>query len=372
VERTKNVASIPSWIGEEIPVPFEVAQEVGRLRKRDERLVRLIEKVVPDDKVVTIESDGVNVIINCCFGTLVNESLSRYLSAFLTVEYGESVETSVDPCRIIIKLPRKIVNVDKRIKEILMEADNVRKGIEPILYNSYYFRYILFHVAKKFGAIRKDANFREVGSRALMAFKDTSVYKEGVRELFEDRLDVTRCEALLERMRNNEIKISFSPISHIGRIGIGKGEIISPGRAEHQILEVLKKRLEDRKIMLYCLNCKKYIQITKVKRITNTKCPMCKSVRVTVLRPWERSKIALAKKKELSKEEEKELEDMYKVSNLFSSYGKSLAMAIVATGVGSKTAMRIMRMTRRGDEEMLLKNILEAELTYARTKEFWD
>jgi ATP-dependent Lhr-like helicase len=370
-EKKKTTAALPSWVGEEIPVPFDVAQEVGRMRKGE--LSSLLEEVPEsDDKTVTIESDGVVVVINCCFGSLVNESLARYVSSLLAREFGESFSVGVDPYRIVIKPPRKIAAIEKKIMGILTDGSEVRKAIESLIYGTYFFRYVLFHVARRFGAISKKTSFRELGEKVFAAFDGTPVYDEALREMFEDRLDVEKCEALLSEMRSGIIKVKIASFSEVSRMGLTKEQIVSPLRSEHEILAVLKERLEDSDVMLFCMNCKKYQQITKVRRATSARCPLCGSIRVTVMRPWERERLAIARKKKPAEEDEKVLKELYVVSNLFNSYGNDLPLAIAASGVGATTAMRILRSTRRGDEEALLRKILEAELTYTRTRDFWD
>ena len=365
VEKTNNRASIPSWVGEEIPVPFDVAQEVGRLRRSDERLIECLgEKPETSDTTITIEREGRVVILNCCFGTRINESLSRYLSAIIAREYGESFEMSSDPYRAVINPPRPIASLHERIYDLLHEDNDVKSAIESLLYNTYYFRYVLFHVAKRFGAIRKDTRFRDTGGKILLTFEDTPIYEEALREMFEDRLDVGGCEGILRRIREKDITVRFAQLSKLSEAGLGKGELVSPLRSEKQILELLKKRLDDSKIVLFCLSCRKFKQETKVKRASVSKCPLCGSVRITVIRPWE-SDI-------LREKSGKKFEEMYKISNLYGSYGKDLLMAIAARGVGAVTAMRMLRSTPRGNEDLLLKRILEAEITYERTREYWD
>ncbi|MCK5561637.1 MAG: DEAD/DEAH box helicase, partial [Thermoplasmata archaeon] len=143
VEPVSEIGAIPGWIGEEIPVPFEVAQEVGGVRAELEQelanaseilknypisskdcapFIKLIEKQmaknypVPSDKLVTIEymyslTSEVRfptIIINACFGSKVNETVGRLLSSLIATKLGASVGFQVDPYRVIIELPARI------------------------------------------------------------------------------------------------------------------------------------------------------------------------------------------------------------------------------------------------------------------------
>ncbi|MCK5344014.1 MAG: DEAD/DEAH box helicase, partial [Candidatus Heimdallarchaeota archaeon] len=99
VSQSKEIGTAPSWSGEDIPVPFEVAREVGKLRRLvseeseiknypcssktlDKFLQQIVNQkkqgfVVPDDKTITIDVEDKTVVINACFGTKVNETLGR-------------------------------------------------------------------------------------------------------------------------------------------------------------------------------------------------------------------------------------------------------------------------------------------------------
>ena len=84
-------------------------------------------------------------------------------------------------------------------------------------------------------------------------------------------------------------------------------------------------------------------------------------------------------KKELNSEEKKELKRLLKNASLVLSYGKPAVVSLVARGIGPDTAARILRryssIQIEKSEEILIKflrDILKAELNYARTRGFWD
>ncbi|MEM4780499.1 MAG: DEAD/DEAH box helicase, partial [Halalkalicoccus sp.] len=122
---------IPSWVGQEIPVPQAVAENVGELRRvaapqfsggaprkavarefvsryptnlhtASEALGPIERHVeaghpIPDEDRLLIEFSGGTVVINACFGHTVNETLGRLLSALLGQRTGSSVGLESDP-----------------------------------------------------------------------------------------------------------------------------------------------------------------------------------------------------------------------------------------------------------------------------------
>tara|TARA_Y100000994_G_C15275007_1_gene268743 strand:- start:149 stop:391 length:243 start_codon:yes stop_codon:yes gene_type:complete len=79
---------------------------------------------------------------------------------------------------------------------------------------------------------------------------------------------------------------------------------------------------------------------------------------VALLHPMEAEKEVSAKK-------------LNKSASLARSNGERAALVIAGRGIGPDTAGRILR-KQLGDESELVKAIIEAEITYARTRRFWD
>ncbi|MEM2969854.1 MAG: DEAD/DEAH box helicase, partial [Candidatus Bathyarchaeia archaeon] len=129
--------AIPSWVGEEIPVPFEIAQEVGAIRgfveekllngmKPAEVAAELAKKypsneqtilaaiketiesvqkgfAVPTDKRITLEDWEDFIILQANFGSLTNRALAQLLGYIISERIGISVAVQHDPYRIFIQ-----------------------------------------------------------------------------------------------------------------------------------------------------------------------------------------------------------------------------------------------------------------------------
>lgn len=409
---------IPSWTGEEIPVPFAVAQEVGCIRREissayDEdtgngepgdvaasdraaamlvsryplddaaakELVDLIKKQmeknlpVPDESHIVVECGGEGAIINACFGHKTNDTLGRVITSILSARFGSNVAMQIDPYRIELTLPR--VLLAEEIKKLLIELDPtyVEPILEMTLKNTTLLRWKMVHVARKFGAFSRDVDYQRVSMAKLLAvFEGTPMYREALREIYHDRLDIKRARWVLEKIKDGTIEVVCSSPSPIGASGRGGGrDVISPEHADAAVIDLLKNRIMNDRVLLFCVNCKKWKSIRQVERVAERpECPICGSRMVAALKPWEEEEIKIVKKPEKKKtaEDRRRTKRVFRNANLVLSYGKTAAIALASRGLGPETAARVVGKGQR-DELEFYRDILKAEREYARTKRFW-
>ena len=390
VEQVKEIGSIPSWSGEDIPVPFEVAQEVGRMRggydrkdyRGDAAAFKALDDYLgeqgrgfpmPTDRRITIEMGKRLAILNMCFGSKVNETIAKMLSVLLSARLGESVAVTTDPYRVILDLPRDVApaTIVETLRSI--SASTVEGLIRLVMKNSSHTRWRFVFVAKKFGAVEKDADYRNVGfARLVEAYESTPLMQEAIDKVLWEDFDVARTVEVVRAIGAGEIDIALCGLSPIGRAGLTQSkELITPQRADHSILMALKRRLEDESLYMSCLNCGVQWRMRPKDAGRRVLCPNCGGQMIAALNGYNRDTIKLIRKKALSEEEEKEVRRLYKNASLVQSNGRRALLAFAGRGIGADTAARILSSFSE-DEEDLLRDILNAEITYARTKRFWD
>ena len=88
------------------------------------------------------------------------------------------------------------------------------------------------------------------------------------------------------------------------------------------------------------------------------KCPKCKSKMIGTFHPMELERGISDKK-------------LLKSSSLTNSYGLKAALVMAGRGVGPETAGRILRRQSRTEAD-LIRHIMNAEITFARTRRFWN
>ncbi len=389
VEQVHELGATPSWVGEEIPVPYEVAQEVGSMRRLktmeiypgDENakkgLVNWIEKQgqlpLPTDKLVTVEQGEGVIVINCCFGSRVNETLAKMISGLLTARFGESFGVQTEVYSIVLETPRNVRVAD--VVKVLRETDASSLGqlMRLLVRNTSYLKWQFVHVAKKFGAIAKGADYKMLNmSKLVDLFEHSPIYDETVAKTLFESMDIETAESVLKRIQEGVIELRTGPLSPIGVQAIGtRRELMQPQRADKAVLMALKERLLKEEVVMVCMNCRTQRKSTVAHLPEKLKCPNCGGVMMAALLPYVKSQFSILKKGPSNEEERKELRRVYKNANLVMAHGKKAVIALVGRGIGPDTAARILAKYSK-DEEEFLRDILSAEITYARTKRFWD
>ena len=409
VEGVEDIESaIPAWEGELIPVPFDVAQEVGILRREIKnmleeslsnneiiekikkkypvssqstvRMIQLIKRQIkkyplPDEKNIFIERFQNYIVLHTLFGSLVNETLSRFISAILSAEHGEIVTSKTDPYRIIFRGCNP-----EEIKKILFdyEPEDVEILLEKSLPRSSLFKFRFIHIAKRFGAISKKASFDTINlDRLIDVYWNSPIHKETLQEIFTEKLDLDKTKEILEKIQNKEIKInSFEGLSPLAELGFRYElqDVARPERPEKEIFKIFKNRLLNSKVRLLCINCGKYSIVETVKDIKELRCSYCQSKLIAVLKPHREEAQNIVKKwlkgVELTEEEKVRLDFIKKSADLVIDYGKDAAIVLSGRGIGPQTATRVLYKPKRNEDD-LFKHILEAEREFIKNKKYW-
>jgi len=312
--------AIPSWVGEDLPVPQEVAAEVGRLRRLIEGEVRSegveaavravlreypyagagdvrravqpirehVELGIPvgTDRRVVIEGFSNYVMIHACAGTLVNRTLSRLLAQTMVEEVGLGVMANSDPYRIVLK-PASVEIVERSLRSLLRR--DLRDLLLKTLPRSGRFGVRILQVAKRMGLISKAASLRELSLRKIVeAYEGTPVYREAVSESLTRDYDVWGAQKLASAVESGEIEMislvrdSPSPLAWMGlRRSQFFLEILPPESLERILLQAAKARILGTDLVVVCPLCWSWWTSVRAKTLLESKmelrCPSCGS-----------------------------------------------------------------------------------------------
>jgi ATP-dependent Lhr-like helicase len=371
--------AIPSWIGEEIPVPFQIAQEVASIRGLVEEKMRsglspeeisvllsqqypadeatilraigeTVEQVnaglaVPTDKRVVLEDWEDFVIIHANFGSLTNRALAQLLGEILSDKLGHGIVVQHDPYRIFVQTmgAADVTRLLEVFKELCsMTEQTVKDTLTKSTVKTGLFKRRTIHVARRFGALKKWADFSSVSLQKLItSFQDTPIYEEGLKEVFTKDLDADGLVQVLTSIREGEIKLqpleTFGNATPVARAGIErvsmKTDLIPPERMRAVLVESAKARLLNETGNFVCTNCWDYLEMIRIKDLPDKpKCPRCGSPNLGLLKVDEEKALPLIEKKgqKLTMAEERLQTHALQTAQLIGKYGKAAAVALSA------------------------------------------
>ncbi|MEM2908686.1 MAG: DEAD/DEAH box helicase [Candidatus Bilamarchaeaceae archaeon] len=339
--------TVPSWVGEDIPVAREVAEAVGVLRRNERK-----EGMLPDDKNIVMEVVNDLVVIHSCFGSRINETIARAFAHRLSEYIGESVRTAADPYRVMIKCPFPIKG--KKLLEVFSNLRDVRTTVEQSLRNSMLLRMKFTHVARMFGLVEEDAMANQ---KFIDALRYSVVYEEAVRSITFRYFDVKGAAELLEKTRKGEKKLILderkepSFFATIGLTRVSAKEAVGMFEPRERMIAALKEKVLSRAEELVCLNCgaTRYLYLASATD-NDLKCSRC-------------GERALAPKH--GREEESE-----HAAALIRNYGKRALIALSIYGIGPATAERILAKLHR-DENSFYLDLINAQKMFVKTKKYW-
>ena len=413
-------ALIPGWDGEMLPVPFGLAQRVGRIRKEIDGRVekggvpkavthfekawpmnktgakRLVEELanhrktgapVPTDDRILVEAFDRFLIVHSSFGEVVNVTLGDLIEELLARKHLVRFWWT-DPYRILYELvaDTREIDVEALVDDLLrIDDEPLESGLKSLLENHLPLGYYMKGIAERFGAIRRGLTVGEGDLRSLeIRFANTPIYDEAVREALLLHADFDRVRDIVHKIRRGEIEVVIhrsdetpTPLAYpILRRYVEAPELFSPEAERDEILDRMRLHLSSEPVHLLCFECGHFHEEVRIGEMPDhPTCAKCKSRLLTVLgwAAWTvRDAYAKrARKLDLTDEERKLLTRSKQVADLVAVYGKRAVYANSVYGVGPTTASKILAKMQDTEKEFL-NDLFEAKLKYVTTRPYWN
>ena len=398
--------AIPSWIGEEIPVPYEVGIEVGAIRRQAVGSLRrgqgrgaialelshqypcdaetmhatLSETFdqaalgidVPTDELLTLEDWDEYVVICSHLGLLVNRTLARLIGYILSEEAGSTVGVQQDAYRIIIQSAgaadaTRIADVLHRLGEMDLEGLARKASAKTGM-----FKRRMVHVAKRFGAISRWVDLSSVRlGRLMKTFEGTVISEETLNETLRKDLDLPNTRRVLLAIRDGSIKLSvqhelqeLTPIAKLGveRISM-KTDLIPSDKMKRILVDSARARILNESRTFICTSCWNYGAIMRIRDVENpVTCPKCESKAVGVLSyDLDDLKSILQRKgRAISKHDKRIAEQLSESAEVVRKYGKAAAVVQAGRRLRPGDAKKILRKEKRISDK-LFELIMQSE-----------
>jgi ATP-dependent helicase Lhr and Lhr-like helicase len=413
VEEVQELGQEPRWAGEDLPVPFDVAQEVGALRReggfdrypippRDrERLERRRAEgadagSLATDRRVTVTSNGRLVVYGACFGTRTNETLALAVSGLLTARLGARVDVAaVEPTWFVLELPVAL-EPSALVDAFRSPPEDLAPQVERLVPSGFDYRWVFLTVARKLGVVGPSADPKDLRALEplLRESQTTPLGEEVLEKTLADRYDLAHARSVLEQARAGAIEVVATARSAVSDAPLERLKWRAlPDRPPPTLLRAIRERLEKEPLVLVCLRCGFTRTTTpgKYRAEGGSRCLVCHGSLSAVLsarrdREIERlARYAKAKRqaerrpssvrgrrpRPPSPETEALVRAGYTSAELVAHHGEKALLALAARGVGPETARRLLARGYR-DDEAFLTELLRAERSYARTRAFWD
>lgn len=413
-------AAVPGWDGEMLPIPFDLAQHVGRLRSEvaeelgssdvstvvglmehrwpAERfgIRKVVEELdehckmkapVPTEKRIVIEAFDRFLIIHASFGETVNNTLGEICEELLSRK-GLVRNWWADGYRILLELTTTTEELS--LDELRSALFGIEQGVleqmfNGILHRHFPFGYYMKFIAERFGAMKRGLMYSGDSLRELgLRFRMTPIYDETIREALLLHVDYPRVRGIYKSIRDGSIEVALfraeenpSPLGfHLLNKHLDVPELVAPETVERDTIERLRYSLDNMTVDLLCFECGALMQAVVVKTLSKKpSCSSCSSGLLAVS-SWSTDFLTRILEKKLKAKllEQGEIDVLSRArrsADLVLSYGKRAVVAQCVYGIGPQTASRILA-KMHDEDRSFYKDLLEAKLKFITTRPFWD
>ena len=406
------LGAIPSWVGEEIPVPTQVAMEVGSLRglaaktasdprsteglasgliskypMERESLERALAPAVrqarsglevPSDTTVTVEQWREIVTVTTHRGLKTNRTLGRLLSHRCSSVMGKPVSVNQDAYRIFLE-GKELTCELVRDAIVFLCGSDLAAEVNLSCEDTGLFRRRFVHVARKMGILSREAELTSALVKQLVeTYKGSLPYREAWRTFLQEDLDLREADAFLSGCAGGAISVKVlgrlpepAPISLAGLEEMSrKGEVMDPARMKRLLVESARSRVLNGRAILVCLDCWNYAEEKYIVDLPERlSCPICKSNRVASSFMEMEEVQDLARKMRshtaISRVAARKRRELDGSSRLNSTFG-TVAVKAQVFNVGLARLAELLAKAPGSEDELLFLLIEEERKTYLR------